>query len=351
MSTERTKHSKEEWDRVNAERSKAEDEAYAQRKAQEGAPSPGPMKLAIRNEFGIYPDEQALIQGRIDQINRHFKEAKDLGRRAKQLAFGIGAELIDLKENKVYQGKWTDFCKAKFPEIHQRVLENCMQLARNREWLEHKYRENESEDSFFEVCPTIKLMLGDIHERNRNERTAQGKPPIRHRSAAKEKRASRPPRDSGETSATANLSDGAESEERVRRPIRDVQCEVVPSHSDETKLTEPESLDSQTAICSGRTEQCHSGVTSPVVAAEVLPPEGLVTIPVNKLCPKCRDVIIAVMLCLKCGDFWQPIRNAEVSTITAPPEPPQNRPELVPPRVLPPGRNAQKIVANNALVR
>jgi len=86
-------HSKEERDRIETANRKAEDEAF------------------VRDSFGIHPDEQPLIQGCIDQINQRLKEAAGLGRKARQLAFEIGVELVGLKEDKVYPGKWTEFCK------------------------------------------------------------------------------------------------------------------------------------------------------------------------------------------------------------------------------------------------
>jgi hypothetical protein len=322
---DRITHTTEEWAQLEAEQLKAEDEAFARRKAQEGVLSPAFTKLVFRSEYGIHPDEQVLVQGRIDRINQHFQEVKASWQRAKQLAFEIGAELIDLKENKVYSGKWTHFCKAKFPEIHQRVLENCMQLARNREWLERKYPENET-DSFFEVCPTIKLMLGDIQERNREERKAQGKPPIRHKSASKKKRGSResvrdvpsevmPPSHTSQ-SAEPNLDskrDGEaespvveQSDGEAPQPACDVLTETVLPYPDETS-EHSEKVEGQ-ATPDG--DMSPDGDVERSPANEFLQTvrrynggSSLSPIPETKieirysllhlLCPECRDTILA----------------------------------------------------------
>jgi hypothetical protein len=223
VSTDRIQHSKEEWDRIEAE-NKAEDEAFAKRRAQREIVAAGSGYI-FRDLYGIHPDEQIQVQESVDRINQRFRELFGLRRKAIELVFEIGAELCELKENKV-PGKWTEFCKAKFPTIHQRSLEDYMKLARERPWLESKYVKIES-DSFFEVCPTMKLMLGDLQERNRDQRATQGKPPIRHRSETKEKHASR------------------STPEPQKEPLTDVDAKVVSSSDSKNgseRLSPPPSL-------------------------------------------------------------------------------------------------------------
>ena len=106
-----------------------------------------------------------------------------------------------------------------------------MQLFRYKDRLLVKFKMETRLD--FEQLPPIREALSTIQGWNRQERETQGKPPIRHRSATKEK--------------------------RTPRPIRDIPSEVVPSHLDEPPqpaakndeaelVPSPESLDGESAI-------------------------------------------------------------------------------------------------------
>jgi hypothetical protein len=184
-------HLREEWDKIEAERRNDEDEASARRKEREEIVPAGPLYV-VRDSFGIHPDEQTDIQTCVDRINQRYQELAGMPRRVRDLLFEIGAELLDLKSNKVYPDKWTDFCAEKFKGIGQRQIQRYMQLAENRSWLEAKYQKTESADSFLD-WPPMNRMIEDIQEYHRNQREAQGMPPIKHRSATNKKRASRAP--------------------------------------------------------------------------------------------------------------------------------------------------------------
>jgi hypothetical protein len=54
-------HSKEEWEQIDAERRKAEDEAWLKRKAKGEVTT----QFVVRNKYGVHPDEESLIQMRI----------------------------------------------------------------------------------------------------------------------------------------------------------------------------------------------------------------------------------------------------------------------------------------------
>ena len=106
MSTERIQHSKEEWEQIEAERRKAEDEAFAKRKAQGEIVSASP-RYVVCDSFGIHPDDQIIIQKCIERINQHYRELVGLPKKARDLLFEIGAELLDLKEPRVWSlGRW-----------------------------------------------------------------------------------------------------------------------------------------------------------------------------------------------------------------------------------------------------
>ena len=219
----RPRHSKDEWAQIEAERRKAEDEAFAERKTQ-GEVVPAGARPVVRDSFGIHPDETEVIRTRIREIVRRHVEIESMPRRMLVLAWEEGQELIELKENKVYSGKWKEFCEDVFPEISLRNIERYIQLAKNKEWLLAKYEKTTRRVDFDEL-PPIRQALTDIQQRNREERERQGKPPIGHRSATKEKQGS--------------------------QSVRDVQVETaVSSHPEETsqpaaKLGEPDNPDGE----------------------------------------------------------------------------------------------------------
>jgi hypothetical protein len=183
-------------------------------------------QIVWRDSYGIHPDEKPLIEDRIRYITNGHLELESMPRRMLLLAWEIGFEFIELKENTVYGGKWTDFCQDMFPEISSRNIERYMQLARGKDWLLKKY-ENDTRVGLEEL-PPIRQALADLQEHNRAEREKEGKPPIQHR--PKEKRGRREadttvtPVSLSDQPAKSSLPVAAENEYYVSRTMLERLC-------------------------------------------------------------------------------------------------------------------------------
>jgi hypothetical protein len=175
-------HSKEEWARIEAERRKAEDEAWLKRKAQGEVTS----KFVVRNQYGIHPDEESLVQARVKHLLAQHHELELMPWRMLEKAWEIGEQLIDLKEM-VYPKQWTAFCAEILSSVSLRKIERLMQLRRFKNRLLVKYENDKSVD--FGNLPPVYKALEDIHAWSREDRERQGKPP--KKSPAKEKRTAR----------------------------------------------------------------------------------------------------------------------------------------------------------------
>jgi hypothetical protein len=143
----------------------------------------------MRDSFGIHPDEQMIVEAKVKHVLSQHRELELMPWKMLERAWEIGAELIELKE-KVYQGKWGDFCKESLASMTVRNIERYMQLAKHKDRLLTKYKTDTRVD--FDELPPIRQALTDIQTWSREEREAQGKASIRHRSKSKEKRSSRP---------------------------------------------------------------------------------------------------------------------------------------------------------------
>jgi hypothetical protein len=94
--SDRIEHSREEWDHIDAERRKAEDEAYAKRKAQEGLVSV-PAKFITRNEFGFLPEDEPAVEAKVKYLLTQHHELELMPWKMLERAWAIGMELIALK--------------------------------------------------------------------------------------------------------------------------------------------------------------------------------------------------------------------------------------------------------------
>jgi hypothetical protein len=203
-------------------------------------------RLILRDLFGVLPDDQADVQARVERINQRLKELRDWSYKIRDIFFEIGAELLDLKEKRIFEYKWTDFCKAEFPDVGQREIEKWMQLAKNRSWLELKYKNDLRVG--FDNWPPLNLMLKDIQERNRATRAVQGKPPIRHKSrshpALKLVKSPPPVREEEATfistkpvdSRSTSLSAESEHKAEDRLPLPEDEGEAALAHTPQSKV-------------------------------------------------------------------------------------------------------------------
>ena len=179
------------------------------------------------DSYGILSDEKPFIEDRIRNITKEHFELESMPGRMLLLACEIGFEFIELKENKVCSGKWGEFCRDMFPEISLRKIEQCMQLARAKDWLLEKYQKTKQRFDFDEL-PPIRQALADLQEHNRAEREKEGKPPIQ----PKEKRARRvqeadttvTPGSLSDQPAKSSLPVAAENEYYVSRTMLERLC-------------------------------------------------------------------------------------------------------------------------------
>jgi|SRR6516165_5019460 hypothetical protein len=208
--TERKFCTSAEWDVWEAE----------QRAAEKPAKESG-HEIIVRDQYGILPEEKPEILARVKGIIKNHIELESMPARMLQIAFEIGVEFIELKEKKVYRGKWIEFCREMFPQISPRKIEQYSQLARAKDWLLERYKKRNARFEFSEL-PPIRQALADIQEKNRETRAEAGKPPIKHRSA-KEKRRSGSRDLDGETTVQPDQSEIHAESANVSRPENETE--------------------------------------------------------------------------------------------------------------------------------
>src|SRR5215469_4298674 len=133
--SDRIKHSREEWDRINAERRKAEDEAYAKRKAQGEVASSQTSSELVLPDLDEIRSSQPITPKEIQKVLIWHRELHEPMRMILSRAIRIGGKLR-CWHDLIPHGKWLKWCSANLSEINQRTIQYYLQLWENREWLE-----------------------------------------------------------------------------------------------------------------------------------------------------------------------------------------------------------------------
>jgi hypothetical protein len=231
-------HSREEWDRINAERCKSEDGAYAKRKAQgEVASSQTSSELVLPDldEIGPY---RPISQEEIAEVKRLHDDIVTTPLKIFRLGQLLASQLELIPHGS--KEKWRE---RTYPEIGLTTIRLWIRIAEptNRKRLEDKFpiiRQqlpiSSRTKTDLDLLPSVRQLRDATMEFEAQEPKAQGKPPIRHRSATKEKRGS--------------------------RPVCDVSAETVPSHPDEetqpaAKFDRPDSPESEEEESDQRVEK------------------------------------------------------------------------------------------------
>jgi hypothetical protein len=187
-------------------------------------------------------------------------------------AFEIGFRLKCWRDL-VPHGKWLKWLEQHVPQISERTISRYIRLWDNNEWLKSKLLNQPP--------------LADLSEI----------PTIREAEALIQAKESNKPR--GPKRKVGSLPKSKEKQASLQ-PVRNIQTETVPFHSDETpepaiKLDESDSLDGEE---SGEGEE-------KILASELLPPVGrngsslspireeTVEVRLSQLCPDCRKAILA----------------------------------------------------------
>jgi hypothetical protein len=193
MSAEHILRPKEEWEQIEAEQRKAEDEAAAKRKVQGevvGPQTSNKLVLPDSNEISPY---FPIPQKEISEVKRLHEDIITTPLKV----FRLG-DLLASQLELIPHGSREKWCEQTYPEIGLTTIRLWIRIAKNRNRLEERFpiiRQQLPISSWtktdLDLLPSVRQMRDATMEVEAQERETQGKPPIRHRSATKEKRTSR----------------------------------------------------------------------------------------------------------------------------------------------------------------
>jgi hypothetical protein len=130
----RIEHSREEWDRINAERRKAEDEAYAKRKAKGEVPgSQTSHQLALPDPDDIRP-HRSIPEEEIAEVKRLHLDVISTPLKI----FRLG-ELLERQLELIPHGDKEKWFEQTYPEIGLTTIRLWIRIARQRSRLETKF--------------------------------------------------------------------------------------------------------------------------------------------------------------------------------------------------------------------
>jgi hypothetical protein len=153
--------SKEEWDKIEAETRKAQDEAFAKHKAEQG-------EIVASSGFIVSdPDEICPARPISKQEIAHVVMMHKVIFTSLECAFDIGHKLRNW-HGLVPSGKWLKWLEQNIPEISERMASTYIRLWDNHEWL-RKHPQISDGVANSEIPPSIRKAEALIREKDGNK--------------------------------------------------------------------------------------------------------------------------------------------------------------------------------------